>query len=63
MPALKGKDPIGERVFHGEVYDGDARHHCLTDGRMKYMWFRMGGDEYLFDLEEDPGGGQQPGTR
>ena len=54
LPALEGKDPIGERVFHGEIYEGDARHHCLTDGRFKYMWFRMGGKEYLFDLEEDP---------
>ena len=54
LPALKGEDPIGERVFHGEVYEGDARHHCLTDGQFKYMWFRMGGKEYLFDLKEDP---------
>ena len=54
LPALGGEDPIGQRVFHGEIYEGDARHHCLTDGRFKYMWFRMGDMEYLFDLEEDP---------
>ena len=54
LPAVRGEDPIGDRVFHGEIGSMEARHHCLTDGRFKYMWFRMGGAEYLFDLKEDP---------
>jgi arylsulfatase len=54
LPALAGEDPIGERVFHGEIGSAAQRHHCLTDGRLKYMWFRLGGAEYLFDLAEDP---------
>ncbi len=54
LPALRGEDPIGNRIFHGEIGGEEARHHCLTDGRFKYMWFRLGGVEYLFDLEKDP---------
>lgn len=54
LPALCGEDPIQGRIFHGEIGGEAQRHHCLTDGRMKYMWFRLGGREYLFDLAEDP---------
>ncbi len=54
LPALRGEDPVGDRIFHGEIGGEEARHHCLTDGRIKYMWFRLGGVEYLFDLEDDP---------
>ena len=54
LPALEGGDPAGDRIFHGEIGVEQRRHHCLTDGRHKYMWFRLGGREYLFDLEVDP---------
>jgi len=54
LSVLSGGDPIGERVFHGEIGREAQRHHCLTDGSSKYMWFRLGGAEYLFDLERDP---------
>lgn len=54
LPVLGSEDPVGERVFHGEIGSEAHRHHCLTDGRFKYMWFRLGGMEYLFDLEKDP---------
>ena len=54
LPAIQGDDPVGDRIFHGEIGAEAARHHCLTDGRLKYMWFRLGGREYLFDLAEDP---------
>ena len=54
LPVLRDEDPIKDRIFHGEIGSEPQRHHCLTDGRMKYMWFRLGGREYLFDLVEDP---------
>ena len=54
LPALGGGDPVEDRIFHGEIGGEKRRHHCLTDGRYKYMWFRLGGCEYLFDLKEDP---------
>ena len=54
LPALEGDDPVEDRIFHGEIGGEKRRHHCLTDGRYKYMWFRLGGCEYLFDLKEDP---------
>jgi arylsulfatase A-like enzyme len=54
LPSVYGKDPIGDRIFHGEIGSEEQRHHCLTDGRVKYMWFRYGGVEYLFDLVGDP---------
>jgi arylsulfatase len=54
LPIAEGGDPIGSRVFHGEIGNEAQRHHCLTDGRTKYMWFRSGGAEFLFDLQEDP---------
>lgn len=54
IPTVRGEDPVGDRVFHGEIGSGEARHHCLTDGKTKYMWFRKGGPEFLFDLEKDP---------
>ena len=55
LPALDGGDPVGDRIFHGEIGAEARRHHCLTDGRYKYMWFRLGDREYLFDLKKDPG--------
>ncbi len=54
LPSVYGNDPIGNRIFHGEIGNEAQRHHCLTDGQFKYMWFRLGGREYLFDLENDP---------
>jgi arylsulfatase len=54
LPTLRGEDPIDTRIFHGEIGGEAQRHHCLTDGRMKYMWFRLGGKEFLFDMAEDP---------
>ena len=54
LPVLGGGDPVEDRIFHGEIGGEKRRHHCLTDGRYKYMWFRLGGCEYLFDLKEDP---------
>ncbi len=54
LPALEGDDPVEDRIFHGEIGGEKRRHHCLADGRYKYMWFRLGGCEYLFDLKEDP---------
>ena len=54
LPALGGGDPVEDRIFHGEIGGEKRRHHCLTDGRYKYMWFRLGGCEYLFNLKEDP---------
>jgi len=54
LPALRGDDPIGDRIFHGEVGSEDRRIHCLTDGRHKYCWYRAGGAETLVDLVADP---------
>jgi choline-sulfatase len=54
VSTTSGGDPIGDRIFHGEIGGEEQRHHCLTDGRFKYMWFRKGDREYLFDRSEDP---------
>jgi hypothetical protein len=45
---------VGDRIFHGEIGGAGQRQHCLTDRHYKYVWFRLGGVEYLFDLAEDP---------
>jgi arylsulfatase len=54
ISTARGEDPIGDRIFHGEIGGEEQRHHCLIDGRFKYMWFRKGDREYLFDRSEDP---------
>tara|TARA_B100001123_G_scaffold333084_3_gene375886 strand:+ start:1402 stop:1953 length:552 start_codon:yes stop_codon:yes gene_type:complete len=54
LPTVRGEDPVGDRIFHGEIGPEAGRHHCLTDGKTKYTWFRNGGPEFLFDLEKDP---------
>ena len=46
--------PTSRTSSPGEIGSREARHHCLTDGKTKYMWFRNGGPEFLFDLENDP---------
>lgn len=54
LPTAQGGDPVGDRIFHGEIGGEAQRHHGLTDGHTKYMWFRAGGAEFLFDLDADP---------
>ena len=40
-----------ERVFYG---DYNHQFFAVISGRYKYMWTSLGGDEFLFDMEEDP---------
>ena len=39
---------------HAPCYSKDQAFHALTDGRYKYVWRPTGGEEQLFDLENDP---------
>ncbi len=39
---------------HSRAYWHTNYWMALTDGKMKYVWFRTSGEEQLFDLEKDP---------
>ncbi len=61
---MTGRSVIGaargeqwREYIHGEhspCYDPANAMHYLTDGREKYIWFSVTGEEQLFDLESDP---------
>ncbi len=56
MPVLRGEAAQVRDVLHGEhapVYGQDQAYHFLTDGKMKYVWRPVDGQEQLFDLEND----------
>jgi len=51
-PLLRGEEPPKWRQYlHIEHA---PNHHCLTDGRHKYIWWAGDGREQLFDLANDP---------
>jgi arylsulfatase len=39
---------------HSVIYEKDNAWVALTDGRYKYIYFTLTGEEQLFDLEKDP---------
>ena len=40
---------------HSQIYEPDNAWQALTDGRYKYIYFTLTGQEQLFDLKKDPG--------
>ncbi len=44
-------DSSVDRDFYGVCNDS---FHCLIQGKYKYTWARAGGEELLFNLEDDP---------
>lgn len=57
-PILTGAEQQHQREYlHGEhaaCYRQEQANHFLTDGRKKYVWYGLSGEEQLFDLEADP---------
>jgi len=51
LPLLRGEKPEWRPWLHVEH---SPEHHCLTDGRQKYIWFVADGREQFFDLAADP---------
>ena len=39
---------------HSQCYEPDNAWAAITDGRYKYIFFTLTGEEQLFDLEKDP---------
>jgi len=50
LPLLRGESPRWRRHLHIEHA---PVHHCLTDGREKYIWFVADGREQFFRLTDD----------
>ena len=54
LKAIRGE--TWRDVFHGEhspCYSDAMAMQYLTDGKLKYIWFPVTGNEQLFDLEND----------
>ncbi len=53
---LRGDPPPSSRVLHLQNAHGSKRlkHHTLTDGREKFIWFTDDGREQFFRLTDDP---------
>ena len=57
VPTLRGEDQQVREWLHSE-HGGPVNsdtYHMLTNGRQKYIWNRLSGDEQYFDLRQDPG--------
>lgn len=57
LPLLQDKNPEWREFIdleHSTAYWKTNYWMSLTDGKIKYVWFRVSGEEQLFDLEEDP---------
>ncbi|MEN8231005.1 MAG: sulfatase/phosphatase domain-containing protein, partial [Bacteroidota bacterium] len=39
---------------HSEIYEPGNAWTCITDGRYKYIYFTLTGEQQLFDLSNDP---------
>ncbi len=58
VPLLRGEDAPPRPWLHSEhapAYSREQAYHFLTDGKLKYIWRPLNGEEQLFDLENDPG--------
>ena len=57
LPLLIGEDDDWRPHYHGEhspCYHPDNANQFLTDGRWKYIWNPINGEEQLFHLADDP---------
>ena len=57
VSALRGQAQVIREWLHFEhatCYAPSQAYHALTDGRFKYIWRPLDGQEQLFDLDEDP---------
>ena len=55
LDILKGKKWRKELdLEHAQIYEKDNAWVALTDGRYKYIYFTLTGQEQLFDLKKDP---------
>lgn len=50
-PLLQGKSEYLREYLHIEHA---PRHQCVTDGKQKYIWSPISGEEQFFDLTTDP---------
>ena len=58
LPLIRGERDRVREVLHSEhspCYSQEQAFHALTDGRWKYIWRPLTGEEQLFDLVADPG--------
>ena len=58
LPLVEEKAPSWREFIdleHSVTYDPHNYWTALTDGKIKYIYFRPSGKEQLFDLENDPG--------
>lgn len=56
LPLLRG-DKTWRKMLdleHNQTYEPDNAWAALTDGRYKYIYFTLTGEEQLFDLQTDP---------
>ena len=57
LPLLKGETEGWRDCYHGEhspCYHPENANQFLSDGRWKYIWNPITGEEQLFQLSEDP---------
>jgi arylsulfatase len=57
LKLIREEDPIWREYIdleHRTTYDWHNYWMALTDGKIKYIFFRSTGEEMLFDLESDP---------
>ena len=51
------KDKLWRTILdleHSQIYEPDNAWICLTDGKYKYIYFTLTGQQQLFDLSVDP---------
>ncbi len=55
-PIIMGKELKGREYIHGEHVMAKEKQgwQYLTDGKIKYAWETMSGEEFFFDLQNDP---------
>lgn len=57
LELIRGKTDSWRRILdleHGSCYWKENAWVALTDGRYKYIYFTLNGQQQLFDLENDP---------
>lgn len=58
LELLRGKENAWRKFIdleHDICYSPENHWNALTDGRFKYIFHALNGEQQLFDLEEDPG--------
>ncbi len=58
MPLIRGEDVSWREFYHVEhspCYHPENAHQTLTDGKWKFIWNPITGEEQLFHLADDPG--------